>query len=173
MAFIRWRRKCENSPLVQGRVNRRGLTPQLRSLPEGSAREGIWPPTPLLQAAGTTALHGAEEKLAGLLAHLQPKTIPNWTLSASCSSVASQQPKTALATCLPSVSLQQKSLLLLTMKSNTADKHKHTCIISLSAQFFMVELKIHASKAIWVPPSAFILIVKDDFKIHFWQTCSM
>lgn len=126
---------------MQGRVNRRGLTPRLRSLPEGSAREGVRPPTPLLQAAGTMALHRAEGKLAQLLAHFYPKTIPSWTCSASCSSVVSQQAKAALATCPLSVSLQQKSLLLLAKKSNTADKHKHTPTISLSDQFFMVGLK--------------------------------
>lgn len=152
---------------MRGRVNRRGLTPRFRSLPAGSARAGIRPPTPLLQAAGTTAVHGAEGKLAGLLAHLHPKTTPSWTRSASCSSVASQQAKAALATCPLWVSLQQKSLLLPAKKSHTADKHRHTPTISLSDQFLMVGLKIYASKAIFISPSAFILMVKNVFKIHF------
>lgn len=158
---------------MRGRVNRRGLTPWLRSLPEGSAREGVRPPTLLLQAAGTMALHRAEGKLAQLLAHFYPKTIPSWIRSASYSSVASQQAKAALATCPLSVSLQQKSLLLLTKKSNTADKHKHTPTISLSDQFFLWWCWKNASKAIFVPPSAFVLIVKNVSKIHFWQMCSM
>lgn len=117
------------------------------------------------QAAGTTAPHGAQGKLAGLLTCLHPKSIPSWTRAASCSSAASQQAKAALATCPLSVSLQQKSLLLLAKKSNTADRH--TPAIPLSDQFFMVGLKTHASKAIFVPPSAFILMVKNVFKMHF------
>ena len=99
MAFIHWCSKHQNPPLMLGRVNRIELTPQHRSLPEGSARETVrWPARPL-QADSAMAARGAEGNLAGLLTHSHPKTISSWTRSASWSSVVSWQAKAVLATC--------------------------------------------------------------------------
>ena len=169
MAFIRWYSKHQNLPLTLGRVNRRELTPQYRSPPEGSARESVRPPAWLLQAGSTIAPRGAEGNLAGLLAHLHPKTIPSWIWSASWSSVASQQAKGLLATCPLSISLQQKRLLSLSEELSTAGNCKHyTYSFLYLIIVFTVGLKIPASKVIFIPFSVFSLTVKNIFKIYLW-----
>lgn len=149
MSFIHWHSKDQNPHLMLVRVNRRELTPQDRSPPEGGARERV-------RTTGTTAgrWHNGTRRSRGKTwqghdltyipkqsqAGLSQHPGPQWCVSKA---------KAVLATRPLLISLPQKWLLSLTEQSSTVDNCKHhtyafLCLIIL----FTVGLKILASKTI-------------------------